>query len=357
MSTKAKNYPRLHKLDWTPNWVYRQYSKEKRKEFVWSTGLEATEKNAPRAYKLGVEAFDLWLGQFLPSGRQLQIKDLARANLASKESSKGGKRGSNYRSVRNQTDNHIIPAFGHLRPDQMTSRRWEQYDCEERKRVRFDAKGKALPPRTALFNTRKVLSEILARAEEEGLIKRVPDLKNNDPKAAPPKYLTRKEILSIRHQGSPSIRLLMFFMEHQGARPGEVLQYRWDMINLADGPTGMLNIPGAITKTGRARSIPLNTRVHRYLKWARRRSASPFLFPSPKYSNRPVTTYNKAWERACTLAGVEFDIYNLRDTWITNALKRGLSSTFIGRYCDNSPAMIEARYAVAEREAMKGVAG
>lgn len=347
MSPHAKNYKQLKKLDWTPNWVFRKYSSAKKKEFVFSTGLPAEEKYAAQAYKKGVTAFDEWLGQFVPSGRQLLLKDIARAVLASKESKKGGKQGATYRSAYNQITNHILPAFGHLRPDQLTSLKWEQYDSEERK------KGK----RTALANTRKFVVEIMNRAFDEGLVRRVPDFKNNDPESAPPRYLHRDEIRRFMRTASPLTKLLAFIMWKQGPRPSEAMQYRFSMIRFEDGRHGTIEIPGPITKNGKTRSIPLNSRVSRILRYMKKRATSDCLFPSPKDSALPMQEYKTGFEGAFRRAGVDAIPYNFRDTAITDMLRRGLSSVFIAKYVQNSALIIEKRYAVSLADSLREVAG
>ena len=362
MSPSAKNYKQLRKLDWTPNWVFRKYSSAKRKEFVFSTGFPAEEKYAAQAYKKGVAAFDEWLGQFVPSGRQLLIKDLARALLASKENKKGGKAGATYNSVRNQVNAHIIPHFGHLRPDQVTALAWDQYDQAERKRV-YHRKGRGgvLKPysRTTTKHTRAILMEILKRAHEERQIQQIPNLRGHDRPPAPPRYISKADVLKIlrkidrRGRGT---KLLAVIMWKQGPRPAEVLQYRWEMIDWEAGPAGSIRIPGAITKTGRSRTIPLNSKVARILRWLHPRSGSPFIFPSSGDPDTHQKGYHSAWDSACARVGLDYQPYNLRDTFITNCLKRGLSSTFIAKYVDNSPAMIDQKYAVSDQESLGRVA-
>lgn len=337
---KSTRYRELHRVNWTTNWVFRKYSAVKKKEFVASTGIEAKDSLAAQAYKIGAEKFSAWLADTLPSGRHILIKDIARALKVAKSQRKK----NTLRSFTNQVDNHVIPAFGHLRPEQITSLRWEQYDAEERRR------GK----RKKLFNTRKALREILKRAHEEGLIKTMPKLKNFDPPAAPPRYMDHKTYAKIRRELPDKIKLLAFVMYHQGARPTEILQYRWDMIRWGDQPR--IHIPGEITKTGRARSIPLNSRVACVLARLARDAESDWIFPNRDVTG-PLSTYNAVWDRAMDRLGMDYDLYNLRDTFITNRLKRGISATFIGKYCDTSAEMIERKYAVPEENIMRRVAG
>jgi integrase len=356
----SKRYDNLYRYPDRPGWYYRKYSKAKRRTFVYSTGFD----DEAEAYKAGVKAFDEWLGTKLEPGRKL-IRDFARIVLASKELAKGGKEGATYRSAENQIMNHILPHFGHLPPAQFTASHWELYNVEERKRVyhregkknkKTGKQEKVAYRRTALANTRKYLIEILRKAHDEGIIERVPKLKNFDPKAKGPKAIPKDEMLRILRRASRNVKLLAFIMWKQGARPGEVLQYRWEMIDWKDGPTGTISIPGAITKTGRDRKIPLNSSVARILRWLYPRSNAPWIFPGADPA-QPFKNYRADWDRACTRVNLSYEIYNCRDTFITNCLKRGLSETFIGKYCDTSPKMIAEKYADASRGTLSEVAG
>jgi len=368
----SKTYPELHRLAWTPNWVFRRYSSEKQKEFVASTGVLAEDRLAAKAYKIGREKFDQWLGSYVDKSRPVLIRDLTRAVISAKETAKGGMAGRTYRSALNQAENHLMPAFGHLRPDQMTPLRWEQFIAEERRRGR----------NRQFFNLLKLLKEVMNRAHDEGLIDRVPKFKLTDADPEPPKYIPAGAYRMIRRAIPWPIKFLIFVMYYQGARPKEILRYRWDMISWDRGGVDILSIPGEITKTNRARAIPLNSRVSRSLRWAQRifregtggdrvpqwlvrASESPWLFPSRVRPDQPISEYNAVWARAMKSLGetlklgqpLGFTIYNLRDTFVTNRLKEGLSATFIGRYIDTSEAMIRRRYAVAEEEIMRRVAG
>lgn len=358
--------------------MFRKYSAEKHREFACSTGLEAIDRNAATAYKIGLEKFNTWLGLAVVVGRQALVRDVAKLVLNAKDSPDISPK--TLELVRDQIARHIIPTFGHLRPDQIEGK-WREYQTAERKRTRVqvlkDGTAKELPPRTKLFNTHKVLMEILRRSHEKGLIKKVPTLELKDGEAKPPKYISKSEILQIirfagrikpytRGNGRASraesrrhvvpMKLWVFMMWKQGARPGEIIQYRYSMINFSEGSHGMLSIPASITKTRRARKIPLNPKVARILKFLHSRSKNDLIFPSSKNPSVPMAEYKSGWGTVMRRLGLPYEPYNLRDTFITNALKRGLSSTFVARYCDNSAAIIEKKYAVAIDSVMEEVA-
>lgn len=377
---KSKRYPNLHKYSSSPFWIFRKYSSVKRQEFVKST---REDKDEAMAYKRGLELFNEWLGTALPSGREILIRDLARAVLAGKER----KEKTTYATAANQIRNHIVPAFGHFRPDQVTPLRWDQYDELERR------KGK----RTKLEPTRRVVKEILKRAQEEGLIRNVPKFRNHDGPVDPPHYIERQDLRKIFHEAWLPGKLWMFIMSKQGPRPRELLRYQWPMLRWSTekwiGKSGRprtriqaeIDIPGPITKNKTPRTIALNSRVARILAWMLRKGAewnltqaeldkltpqqrrarkwivesvsSLFIFPSPINPGKPMLEYKTAWEGACARSGVKAVPYNLRDTAITDMLNRGEQSPFIGKYVQNSAVMIDRKYAVLIRKSMRKLAG
>jgi len=375
---RNERYPNLYRLPNQPSWIFRKWSKEKNKQFWCSTGLESVDRNAPAAYRSGLEKFNEWLGAFLPTEGSTNVRDLARVVLAMKDDPELSD--AWFRSVKNQIENHIIPAAGHMKPSQLTREWWMNYQREERKKPRTqvlkNGTVKELPPRTKLFNTRKVLMEVLKLAKQRGLIQDVPEFPLNDAEAAPPRTIPKETVLKIirfagrivarQHKGSWAkesryrivpLKLLVFIMWKQGARPSEILQYRWDMIQWKEGTHGTIHIPALITKTRRARQVALNSKVARILRFLEPRKESPWLFPSPRLPGEHSKDYDSAWNGVMARLGLDFDIYNLRDTFITNRLKAGKSATYIAKYVDNSAAMIERKYAVAERGIMEDVAG
>jgi integrase len=369
-------YQNLYHLPGQPCWIYRRYSSEKREEFYCSTGLEATERNAPPAYKIGVEKFNEWLGSLTPVDGSSLMRDLLRINLAAKDEDPEIS-DSTYKTVRNQTEKHLIPACGHLKPNQITTEWWMNYQRAERNKPTLrtfrDGTTKEGPPRKALANTRKVLAEVLGMAKRRGLIREIPELPLNDPEAAPPRYIPKEEILKLirfagrisahMHRGGWAkesryrivpLKLLILWMWKMGARPSEVLQYRWEMVNWEKGT---IAIPGKITKNKTFREILINPQVFRILCFLRPRARSEWLFPSPVIPGAHIKDYDSAWDTVNARLELDYDIYNLRDTYITDQLEAGMSTVFIGKYVQNSAAMIEKKYASVIMRVMAKLAG
>lgn len=380
---KSKRYPNLFRDSESQIFQFRKYSKLKRKQFFRSTGEKVNEA---RAYKIGIDAFNEWLGKVsdesgvvyfgryakrylnekldnptLAPGTKRTFQDQIEASTVS-----SGRKNEKYRP-------RLIDAFGHLPIEKVTNELW----------IKWVNLIREYFPDFKFFNARKALVEILIDALEKGHIKRVPEFDNPDGDAAPPRKLTDLEIrklfnaahyveyvrgpnktivIRMRTGGKIPVRfknwikLLMLIMWKQGARPGEILQYEWSMIHFDEDEDGRIHIPGKITKTRRARVIVLNPSVSRVLKFLMGKAESPFIFPTPGNPERPIKSYHKTWAGVVRRAGFHAQMYWFRDTFFTRKLEEGLSSVFLGKYCDSSSTMIEKKYAVLSDKTQRDVA-
>lgn len=384
MSPRAKpyasrNYPNLFKYPHrSPNWVFRKYSAEKG-SFTYSTG-EA--KNEAKAYSIGLKAFNDWLGRTHVQDEMPLFRDFAGALLRKKLALPDDKFSPNSKRASERDYTYLIEHFGDLRVDQMTPDRWEGHF------------GAALADRAqTFFNRRKALIEIMLKAVRAGLIQALPEYENPDAAIEEEEggFLDDELVRRILEAAdSDDQRLLIQIMWKQGARPGEILRYEWSMIKWKEGDHGFLRIPGRITKTRRARAIPMNPKVAELLRARQAASESRFVFPGRDNPETHQVEYKTGWSGACRRAAdriaVEIEelekaglppkelrektahlvdllktageaiIYDLRGTFITNALDAGFSSTFIGKYCDTSSKMIDSRYARRKKSAMQAIA-
>ena len=336
---KARNYSNIYTKKGQACWVFSKYSAARGGEFRITTSHEATDANAGAAYKEGMARFNDWLGSAsLRTGRDPLVRDIGKIVLTSKKA----KAKDTEIKARSEITKHIIPAFGHLRPSQVTALRLQEYENEER------AKG-----RTSLYNTKKYLFEILRMAKSEGLIRELPKWKPSDPDSEAPKFIDAVTFQSIRKLVEGPEKMILSILYYQGARPKEVCQYRWEMINWR---TGEISIPRMITKTKRARTIPLNSRVMKMLGPIRKDSGP--IFPGGRGRlDRSRVVYDRGWLAAMETLKLDFIIYNLRDSFCSRKIDEGFNSIYIAKYVDSSAKEIERRYAVAAPDIMKRMAG
>ena len=140
-----------------------------------------------------------------------------------------------------------------------------------------------------------------------------------------------------------AMRLLLL----TGCRKGEILNLRWDQVDLE---AGELRLPD--TKTG-ARMVPLTPTAIDVLAGIDRVPRSSWVFTGAKPDRRlsQLTTY---WHRVRAWAGVEdVRIHDLRHSFASRALALGESLTMIGRLLGHTDVGSTARYAHLARDAEK----
>jgi len=269
----------------------------------------------------------------------VNIEELSLAVLKTKET----KKPTTYAIFKFQVERIIIPHFGKLMPKELTALKWEQFLSDQRKNSR----------RRHFGGLKRVLINILHVALEEGLIERIPKLKDHDAEPAPPVYIPDEHVIKIIHKSKGLMKLFVLFMWKMGGRPREVLRYRYSNIDAS----GTLSIGRMISKTNRDRHIPMNSTVLRAVNFSKKFAKSDWIFPHPKDHLLPMQNYKTAWNTVMKKLGYKYTPYNLRDTFITNSLRKGNSAAFIGKYCDNSALMIDRKYSAPTNEMLKKIAG
>lgn len=273
---------------------------------------------------------------------QYQAIKLARTDL--RESTK--------KAFEYQLRRNLIPAFGHLPIDQLSSRDWNVWiqdtQAQERKQL------------TRYFNARKCITEVMLRAYDDGIIDRKPKFENPDETKNVGRVLEDREVwLLLRNMTHRLFRLFFYTMAKMGCRPREILRWEWSMITWGDNPRkAWIDIPARITKTGRTRKIPLNGSVARQLH---RIYNSPthdekYVFPNRVRRGQPQLSYHGAWKTALKKAGIPHCVpYDFRRTFITRAMAANKPGVYVAKLLDTSMKQIEGTYAKAQQEVMEDI--
>lgn len=151
---------------------------------------------------------------------------------------------------------------------------------------------------------------------------------------------------------------LVEFIFNVGCRPSEALSLQWK-----DYAKGQVTFDSAFVlgknqvglKTQAKRTINLNKKVIALLDELKPESCDEqgLIFPSPDGHHIDWHNFNnRAWRNTITkLSKVEYrNPYQMRHTFITLAIKAGVSLTDIAKSCGNSPKMILERYAGVTRD-------
>jgi integrase len=133
-----------------------------------------------------------------------------------------------------------------------------------------------------------------------------------------------------------AIKLLVF----TGARRNEITHAQWDFVNWEKHT---LLVPRA--KSGRPRSIHLNSAAIELLRSIPRREKNPFIFPSP-VTGRPSPSLHFPWFRVRDRAGLlDVRLHDLRHSFASFLVNQGVSLYVVQGLLGHTQARTTQRYA------------
>lgn len=143
-----------------------------------------------------------------------------------------------------------------------------------------------------------------------------------------------------------AVRLLLL----TGARKSEVLQLRWEHIDLE---RGYLRLPSS--KTG-AKSIPLGSAAVELIGAMPRLAASPYVFPSDR-TEKHFVGLSKVWERIRLRAEIpDLRLHDLRHSFASVGASSGSSLLMIGALLGHRDPKTTQRYAHIANDPAKAAA-
>ena len=143
-----------------------------------------------------------------------------------------------------------------------------------------------------------------------------------------------------------AMRLLLL----TGCRKGEILNLRWDQVDLE---VGELRMPD--TKTG-PRTIALSAEAATVLSGILRVPDNPFVIPG-KIRGKAMRNLNDPWDIVCERAGLEdMRLHDCRHSYASRALALGESLPMIGRLLGHTQVETTARYAHLAQDSVRDAA-
>jgi integrase len=226
------------------------------------------------------------------------------------------------------TGKAILPFFGAMRPDQITTD-----DCRA-----YLAKRKAAGIKPgSVWTELGHLRISLTWAVKQKLIKEAPAIER--PPAAPPKdrYLTRPEIDKLlAAECQPHIRLAILLMLSTAARVSAVLELTWDRVDLERGQI-RLWVDAEGPRKGRA-TVPINAGLRAALIAAKEAGLSEYVV---EWAGGRVGSIQKGFESAVKSAGLKgVSPHVLRHTAAVHMVEAGVPFPEVAQYLGHTnPAM------------------
>lgn len=222
----------------------------------------------------------------------------------------------------------ILPHFGALRPDQITTG-----DCRQYRDARLRAGRKIGSVHTELGHLRSALRW----AAKAGLIDRAPAIDMPPKPDSDVRPLSDEEIrrlLDACH--APHVRLAVVLLLTTGARVGAVLDLTWDRVDFERGVID-LRLPDGLTRKGRA-VVPMNRMA---------RAALEAAFPARltdhvvEWGGRRVRSIRKGYAAALKRAGMEgVHIHQIRHSVAVRLLENGSTIEEVAQFLGHSNTAI-----------------
>lgn len=203
--------------------------------------------------------------------------------------------------------------------------------------------------RTTFADYAKYLSKVLRHAHAKGIIGRMPQIRNPDPKKRTGRVYTHDEIQSLLSVCSPKLELQLRLCLQSFMRLREMLGLEWKRVNLE---TGLITLEAENvktgSKTGEGRSFFVNSVILKQLKALREKNKNAlFVFPSPSNPKVHQWSNKTAWKKAKEDAGIKGKArwHDLRHTALTWALlEKKMNPLFVSKYAGVSMRTIERVY-------------
>lgn len=210
-------------------------------------------------------------------------------------------------------------------------------------------------PKT-LNREREVLHTLYAWLREQDLIDANPVTRvRRAPEPAPSiRFLSLEqvdELLALLAAKDPVLLPVATTLVYSGLRRGELCWLRWEDVDLERRVLLVRSKAGRWTpKTKRNRIVPLGSRLVPVLTELGR--SSEWVFPSPKRAQWNGDNLHHRWRRVMVAAGLAWTMLDLRHTFGTQLVMKGVSLAKVAALMGNSPEICRRHYAHVSTENM-----
>jgi integrase len=246
---------------------------------------------------------------------------------------------------------HLLPAFGHLRLDEISTAKIDAFVAAKVEQ--------GMRPKT-VNNYLTVLRASLSIAVEWGELRFVPRFHWQHIGEQPYRFLSDDECAGVLAAANSEFwRTFILFLLNTGTRFGEAAGLMWEDLVL-DGPAPVVHVRRAVargrlgqTKTGRPRDIPLNSAAVSAMSVFPRTGPYVFQRCAPKFMD-PGST-EKFLYKFCRAAGLKpFGWHTFRHTFATALTSRGVPLVVVRDLLGHTDIKMTERYAHATPSATRG---
>jgi len=166
------------------------------------------------------------------------------------------------------------------------------------------------------------------------------------------RILSPEEYIRLLAQCPEHLKPIMKMAYHTGMRRGEILNLKWDRVDLKEG---FIRLRPEDTKTTEGRPVPLNREL---MEMFRAMPRGLPLTPVFTYKGNSMAEMKRSFTTACQRAGIEgFTFHDLRHTFNTNAYRAGVPIPTIMKITGHKSIAMFRRYTTISPEDLKEAIG
>ena len=275
-----------------------------------------------------------------PAAGAATVDDLLNLYL---RSSKGK---ASYGTSRSRIEKHLRPAFGMLRPEELTSDVVRDF-----KEDLLEAETPAAPASINRMFEILLAAYKLGREEQPPLTNFAPHVKKEDERGNVREgFLTHREYLRMREALPEYLKPLLDMGYYWGMRRGELLDLAWSQV---DWDGGFVRLKKMQTKTKVARSAPLYAGIREKLEAAfeARDKSCPYIVC---FEGHQVVDPKKSWHTARVAAGLpELLIHDLRRCAARNMDNNGVPRTIGMLITGHKTESMYRRYCIGDEAGLQ----
>jgi integrase len=169
---------------------------------------------------------------------------------------------------------------------------------------------------------------------------------NHAAETARDRRLAPDEEAALLQAATPHLRSIITAILETGCRPGEILNLRWQDVDL---DAGLLSLRGERTKTSRPRAIPVTARLRAVLTMLQTDSdghaRTPAAYVFGDEIGQKVASVKTAWQTACRKAGIEgLHLHDLRREFASRLLESSVELHVTRTWLGHASIATTSRY-------------
>lgn len=244
----------------------------------------------------------------------------------------------NYKSTLSFFDHHLLPRLGSFHLDQITSEMISQHHAD------LIEGGISIAYANRMIVNLKTIYNLCKRWKIPGAETNPAEcLKVPNPNNMRERYLTQEELKRLREAldtcGNPQLKHLVNLSLLLACRKRELLDARWEFV---DFERRTLRVP--VSKSGKARNIPLSSAAITILKQLPRWKDCPWVIPNPE-TRKPYGNLYYPWAKVRSAAGLD-DVrwHDLRHSAASALVQANVPIYTVARILGHSTVQHTARY-------------